>query len=263
MEISVRGTAQDGGVPHLGCSCPRCSLARSDPAAVRYPAALRVDAGQSLLVDASMDVRHQIGGGVDGVLLTHAHLGHLPGILQFGREVVDADELPVYCTDGLAEFVQTNQPFAELVSNGNVTLRPIDGDAAIDLPGGEIRPFTVPHRDEFHTGTLGIECRGERTLVYVPDIDVWDERTLSRVDAADVAVLDGTFWSDGEIPEQVDVPHPPVRDALDRLPLAGTAVYFTHLNHTNPLLDDDSPEYASLTEAGSNVVEPGETFDLG
>jgi pyrroloquinoline quinone biosynthesis protein B len=263
MEIRVLGTAQDGGVPHLGCRCPRCRGARSDPSSVRYPTALRVDAGRRLLVDASMDVRHQTVGDMDGVVLTHAHLGHLPGILQFGREVLDADGVPVYCTGGLAEFVRANQPFAALVANGNLTLRPVGSEAAIDLPKGEVRPFAVPHRDEFDTGTLGLEFRGEHRLVYVPDIDRWDNQTLSRVEAADVAVLDGTFWASEEIDGQEVVPHPPVRDALDDLPLAGTDVYFTHLNHTNPLLDDGSAEYETLVEAGADVVERGQTFGLG
>ena len=263
MEIRVLGTAQDGGVPHLGCRCPRCRRARSDPSAVRYPAALGVDAGRELLVDASMDLRHQTVGDVDGVVLTHAHLGHLPGVLQFGREVLDADTVPVYCTEGLAEFIRTNQPFSTLVSNGNLTLQPVDPGATIDLPTGELRPFAVPHRDEFATGTLGLEFRGGRRLVYVPDIDDWDEKTRSRVDAADVAVLDGTFWATKEIDGQAEVPHPPVRDAIEELPLAGTDVYFTHLNHTNPLLDGSSPEYETLVDAGGDVVERGLTFDLG
>jgi len=263
MEIHVRGTVQDGGIPHLGCRCPRCARARDDPGAVRYPAALGVDAGESLLVDASMDIRHQTVGDVDGVVVTHAHLGHLPGVLQFGREVLDADQLPLYCTPELAELVRTNQPFSALVADDNVSLRPVDAAAPIDLPGGEIRPFRVPHRDEFDTGTLGLELRGRRTLVYVPDIDEWDDRTVARIDAADVAVLDGTFWSTDEIADQADVPHPPVRAALDRLPLAGTDVYFTHLNHTNPLLDDGSAASETLTDAGAGVVDPGQRFDLG
>lgn len=263
MDVQVRGTVQDGGVPHLGCTCSRCSRARDDPTAVRYPAALRVDAGESLLVDASMDIRHQTVGDVDGVVVTHAHLGHLPGVLQFGREVLDADRLPVYCTPELAAFVRSNQPFAALVADDNVSLRPVDAGASIDLPDGEIRPFRVTHRDEFGTGTLGLELRGRRTLVYVPDIDEWDDRTLARVDAADVAVLDGTFWAADEIVDQADVPHPPVRAALDRLPLDGTDVYLTHLNHTNPLLDDGSAAYETLTDAGADVVDPGQRFDLG
>ncbi|GAB7095281.1 pyrroloquinoline quinone biosynthesis protein PqqB [Halolamina litorea] len=263
MEIHVRGTAQDGGVPHLGCSCSRCTDARSDRTAVRYPASLRVDAGQSLLVDASMDVRHQVVGDVDGVVFTHAHLGHFPGILQFGREVLDADALPVYCTEGLAEFVRTNQPFTKLVSNGNVDLTPVGADGTIDLPKGEVRPFPVPHRDEFGTGTLGLEFRGSRSLVYVPDIDDWDDRTLARIEAADIAVLDGTFWGTDEVSGQADVPHPPIEESLAALPLSETDVYFTHLNHTNPVLDADSPESATLREAGAGVVEPGQRFDLG
>jgi len=262
MEIHISGTAQDGGVPHLGCSCSQCRQARTDPAAVRYPASLRVDAGRSLLIDASMDVRHQIVGDVDGVVITHAHLGHLPGILQFGREVLDSDDVSLYCTDGLADFIRTNQPFAELVSNGNVRLRPLAPDGDINLPGGEVRPFTVTHRDEFGTETLGLEFRGERTLVYVPDIDDWDDQTLTRITESDVPVLDGTFWNAEEIPHQEDVPHPPIRDALTQLPLSATDVYFTHFNHTNPVLDVDSPEYDALVDAEARMVERGQCFDL-
>lgn len=219
-----------------------------------------------LLVDASMDVRHQVSDA-DAVLLTHAHVGHLPGLLQFGREVADADSLPVYCTEGLADLIRGNAPFSLLCDRGTIDLRVVaDGDV---LPVGgadeavtkrRVRVRQVPHRDELDTGTLAVSVEGDRTLRYVPDVDAWTADLVSWVGDADVALVDGTFWSDDELPRQADVPHPRVRESIRRLPGDGS-VRFTHLNHTNPVLDADSAERAAVEDAGFGVTHRGRTFE--
>lgn len=263
MRIEVVGTAQDGGVPHLGCTCTRCESARDDPTRTRYPASLLVDADERLLVDVPMDVRHQVRGPVDGIAVSHAHVGHFPGILQVGREVLDAEELPVYCTPELADVVRTDALLSRLVTERNVSLRPVTSGEAFGFGDGTIRPFAVPHRDELGTGTLGFAFEGARRLVYVPDVDRWTDELLARVGRADVALLDGTFWSADEIPDQGSVPHPPIRTALADLPTAETDVYFTHLNHTNPALSRDSTARETIAAAGAGVLERGRRFDLG
>jgi pyrroloquinoline quinone biosynthesis protein B len=280
MRVSVLGTAQDGGVPHLGCECARCERARTDPDAVRYPASIVVEGAMRILVAATMDVRHQVRD-VDAVVLTHAHVGHLPGLLQFGREVADADRLPVYCTAGLARLVRENDPFALLCEHDCIDLRVVeDGDtipvgrrrdprtgdagAGNAATGGDdadvLRVRRVAHRDELGTGTLAVSVVGDRTLSYVPDVDAWSPNLVSWVADADAALVDGTFWSDDELPRQAEVPHPRIEASLDRLP-GDDSVWFTHLNHTNPVLDPESEERATVERAGFGVAVRGQTFD--
>lgn len=259
MHARILGVAQDGGVPHLGCDCSRCAAAREDPSLVRYPASLLLDTGQRrVLVDATPDIRHHVTR-VDAVVLTHAHYGHLSGLLAFGRECVDADALPVYCTPELAAVLRENDPFARLVADGNVVLRPFD-HGGVTLNGLSVEPVPVPHRDELGTGTRAFRIEGERRLFYAPDLDHWTDPTVDEVAAADTALVDGTFFSDDELPRQEDVPHPRIEDSLTRLP-AGD-VRFLHCNHTNPVLDADSSERATVEDAGFTVAERGTALPL-
>lgn len=260
MHARILGVAQDGGVPHLGCDCDRCAAARANPDLVRYPASLCLHTGERrVLVDATPDIRHQVEQ-VDAVVLTHAHYGHLPGLLAFGRECVDADALPVHCTPELAALLRENEPFARLVADGNVDLQPFDGAVAFDDLA--VEPVRVPHRDELGAGTCGFRIVGDRRLFYAPDFDRWTDSTVREVARADTALVDGTFYSDGELGRQSEVPHPRVEASIRRLRGTGTDVRFIHCNHTNPILDADSPERAAVEQAGFAVAEREATVSL-
>src|ERR1700736_2505721 len=92
VEAIVLGVAQDGGVPHLGCSQDLCRRARRDPALRRSVASLGLidsSAGKRFVIDATPDFGIQVdrlGGMPDAILLTHAHIGHYLGLAQLGRE---------------------------------------------------------------------------------------------------------------------------------------------------------------------------------
>src|SRR5262249_61577752 len=95
---------------------------------------------------------------------------------------------------------------------------------------------------------------GERTLLYIPDIDSWEpikDALSGWLQKSDVALLDGTFYSGDELPgrNMKLVPHPQVQQSIEffkSLPPFHCQIYFTHLNHTNPLLDPDSNEKKTL-----------------
>src|SRR6266536_3532869 len=102
VQAVVLGIAQDGGVPHLGCRQKLCVEARRDPSKRRTAASLGlVDAraGKRFVIDATPDFAMQVerlGGLPDGILLTHAHVGHYLGLAQLGREVANTRSMPLH-----------------------------------------------------------------------------------------------------------------------------------------------------------------------
>jgi pyrroloquinoline quinone biosynthesis protein B len=276
-EAIVLGIAQDGGVPHLGCRQPLCVEARRDPSKRRRVASLGlVDpaAGKRFLIDATPDFPEQVerlGGLPDAILLTHAHIGHYLGLAQLGREVLDAKNLPVYCTASMARFLRENKPWSRLVERGNVAIREIE--AGKEFPLTETLHATairVPHRDE-DSDTVAYLVRGpRRRVLWLPDIDRWDKWDRNLADfAADADLtmfLDGTFFSSDEIPGRAieDIPHPLVPATMDLLSRGGppkAAVRFVHLNHTNRLYWD-AAEVQRVEARGFAVAREGERIGL-
>ena len=108
-----------------------------------------VDAKPSVfLIDATPDIREQLdalrdvrpGPGdrvdrapLDGVLLTHAHLGHYTGLSFFGFEAVHTHDLPVYCSPSMAGYLRDNGPWSQLVELENIELREVQQEEPFAL----------------------------------------------------------------------------------------------------------------------------------
>jgi pyrroloquinoline quinone biosynthesis protein B len=282
VRVVVLGIAQDGGVPHIGCQQAFCVRARRDCTLRRRVASLGVideESAARFLIDATPDLPAQVDAlpgapadrrrPLDGILLTHAHIGHYTGLMYLGREALAASAVPVYATPRMAAFLRGNAPWSLLLSEGRIELREVEPGRAVTLtPRLIMTAFTVPHRDEL-SDTVGFRLRGPaRTLVYIPDIDKWekwDRRLEDEVAAADLALLDGTFYDAGEIPgrSQRDIPHPLVPETMDRLaaPALARRVLFIHLNHTNRLLWDGAARRV-LERRGFRVAREGQVERL-
>jgi pyrroloquinoline quinone biosynthesis protein B len=276
-EAVVLGIAQDGGVPHAGCHQALCIEARRDPAKRRLVASLGlVDAaaGKRFLIDATPDFAEQmerLGGLPDGVLLTHAHIGHYLGLAQLGREVLGARGVPVYCTPSMAKFLRENRPWSRLVALENIAIREIRIDEEFALtPSLHVTAIRVPHRDE-DSDTVAFLVRGlSRRLLWLPDIDKWEkwDRTLPEFlrDPKTIAFVDGTFFSADEIPGRsiAQIPHPLVPETVARLagePATAGRIFFVHLNHTNRLLWDQKA-LEELEGKGIGVAKEGQRIRL-
>lgn len=283
VRARVLGIAQDGGLPHLGCRRTCCAAARLDPARARRVASLGIfssSSGRAVLVDATPDIRSQAedlieasgaepepGRLLDGILITHAHVGHYTGLLHLGREAMATRAQPVLATPRTCEFLRSNKPWSRLVEWGHVELRALRPSEPVDLGGGlRITPLGVPHRDE-DSDTVGyLLDGGSRRLLYVPDTDAWERwpRSLESILAdVDVAILDGTFFDGGEVPgrDPAEIPHPLIRRTMDRLGDRSTSngprILFTHLNHTNPALDARSVAAGEILRRGYEVAVEG------
>jgi pyrroloquinoline quinone biosynthesis protein B len=294
--VLVLGTAQDGGIPHLGAHAAADEAARRDPSLARTAASLLVvdpATARRWLIDATPDVARQLEAAaaaappravaegrapiLDGVFLTHAHVGHYLGLAWFGREIYGADRLPVHGSARMVDLLARNAPWELLVRLGHVELHTLAPGRVVELaPGLTITPFLVPHREEY-TDTFGFEIRGPgRALLYVPDIDKWERWTAENggpVEAAlarvDVALLDATFFADGEIPGRslAEIPHPFVVESIARfarLPESERRkIAFTHLNHSNRAALPDSEERRAIEAAGLRVAAEMERIELG
>jgi pyrroloquinoline quinone biosynthesis protein B len=265
--VVVLGSAQDGGLPQLACRDELCARARREPERRRLVASLLlVDprSGKRWLVDATPDLPEQVelaerfaprrrGAGrpalFEGVFLTHAHFGHYSGLGYLGREVYGSASTAVHGSASTAvhgsrrmcAFLASNGPWDLLVEAGHIALQELHPGRAVELALDlRLRPFLVPHRDEY-TDTLGFVIEGpERSLVYVPDVDKWprlEPPIEERIAACDYALLDGSFFDAGELSgrSMAEIPHPFVVESLGRFaPLSAAErakVHFTPMLH--------------------------------
>ena len=286
--VMVLGTAQDGGFPQIGCAKKCCAAATADPSKAIMVSSLMIrSAKRRWLVDATPDLPQQIAlagpskaeaeGGkrprlIDGIFLTHAHMGHYTGLMHLGREAYSHPQIPVYCTERMSAFLWQNGPWDLLVKNKNIKPFPIPADRPYPLDAQvTVTPFSVPHREEY-TDTYGYIIRGpKKAVLFIPDIDKWEKwstRIEDKIAQVDYALLDGTFFAEGEIPGRAmsEIPHPFIEESLARfapLPKSERAkVIFIHLNHSNPALDPQSDAVKRIEAAGMRVARQGEVFEL-
>ena len=120
---------------------------------------------------------------------------------------------------------------------------------------------------------LILESSAGGRLAYMPAVPAIDESLLERLESVDLVLFDGTFWSDDELirvqgsgATAREMGHVPVSGRDGSLcQLAGLRrprKVFIHVNNTNPMLDESSPEYRDVRAAGWEVAEDGWSFDL-
>lgn len=282
----VLGIAQDAGYPSAGCNQQCCAPAWENPNLRRNVASLAIvdpQANQRWMLDCTPDFKQQLHlldtiaptsttPGLDGILLTHAHIGHYTGLMQLGREVLGAQRVPVHVMPRLRSFLENNAPWGQLASLGNIALNNMAEGSPVQL-GTQVQltPFLVPHRGKF-SETVGFRIEGpSRSVIYIPDIDGWDnlEPGIEQLIASvDTAYLDGTFFSASELPGRniSEIPHPTISSSIERfasLPDPGRGkVRFLHLNHTNPALNATSDAATAIAKAGHQLAVEGERFGL-
>ena len=278
VEAVVLGIAQDGGVPHLGCWQELCVQARRDRSKRKLVASLGVidsTAGRRFIVDATPDFAEQVdslGGLPDGILLTHAHVGHYLGLAHLGREILGAKRMPVYCTPSMARFLRENGPWKRLVGLENIEIHEVAPGVEFELtPSLRATPIQVPHRDEDSDTVAYLITGPTRRLLWLPDIDKWekwDRRIEDLVrESSLLAFVDGTFFSADEIPGRSirDIPHPLVPETVARFggtaPALPARVFFVHLNHTNRLLWDPAAR-RELERKGFGIAGERMRFSL-
>lgn len=289
--VAVLGVAQDAGYPQIGCEKTCCRLAWGDPSERKFVSCVAVVdkiSGQRFIFDCTPDFKQQLQllnqltegkpkNLIDGIFLTHGHIGHYTGLVHLGKEAFGANGVPVYGTPRMNQFLTTNGPWSQLVKLNNIELKSLETDKAVKLNERlTVTAFQVPHRDEF-TDTVGFKIASKtKSVVYLPDIDKWSKWSRSVEDVirdTDVALLDGSFFADGELPnrDMASIPHPFIEESIGRFaslePELRKRIRFIHLNHTNPAIQNNGDPKVNaaarqIEQAGMGLAKQGSTISL-
>lgn len=286
VQVIVLGTIQDGGSPHIGCTKDCCKDLFIHPDAHRKVVSLGIidaDNKQTWLFEATPDMPAQAKmlkreSGFqqqempDGIFVTHAHIGHYSGLMYLGKEALNSKSIPVYTMPRMLDFLSNNQPWKQLITMSNITLKPLANEEAVVL-NNHIRvvPIIVPHRDEL-SETVGYHIEGpNKKLLFIPDINkwaLWNKDIAHEIESVDYAFVDGTFYSGDEIKTRnlAEIPHPFIIETmklLASLPATEKAkVHFIHFNHTNPVINPKSPQAVTVLKNGFRLARFGQRVNL-
>jgi len=284
FSINILGTIQDGGSPHIGCNKKCCKLLSQEEKNKRLVSSLGlvdIENDNFFLFDATPDIEKQIRLlnknfnkqlKLEGIFLTHAHIGHYSGLMYLGKEALGANKVNVFAMQRMSNFLKANGPWSQLVDDQNILIKKMTENKNIILNKNiSVLPIIVPHRDEF-SETVGFYIKGiNKTALFLPDIDKWNKwnRSLIKVlKEVDFAFIDATFYDNKEINNRniSEIPHPFVIETMDLLKDLSISerkkIYLIHLNHTNPLLDNSSQEYKKVINFGFNIAQIGMSFYL-
>ena len=287
----VLGSAAGGGFPQWNCCCPVCRLAwAGDPRVkprTQASIAVSADGERWLLLNASPDLRAQISATpalhpkanrraspIAAVILTGAEIDQTAGLLTL-RERQPFRLLATAATHG---FVAGNPMFSALQPDLVPRLTIAPGERFAPLPGIEAELFAVPGKVPLYLegdlskdeadANVGVELRaGTARLIYVPGAAAAPVPVQDRLARADVVLFDGTLYRDDEMiligtGEKTGrrMGHMPIDGPDGTLAtltgLSGRRLLI-HINNTNPVLIEGSPERAHVTAAGWEVAEDG------
>lgn len=275
--IVILGVAQDAGAPQIGCTKKCCKDLFDHPENWEKVVSLGVIdpiAEKKYLIEATPDIKAQLRNLTnhapfnqsdipDGIFITHAHMGHYTGLMQLGKEAINARNVPSYVMPRLKNYLTNDGPWSQLVSNQNIDLQGLSPDRKVETtPNIKIEPFIVPHRDEY-SETVGFKIYGpNKTAMFIPDIDKWSKwqrDIISEMASVDYAILDATFYDGEEINNRdiSQIPHPFIIESMvlfDVLPIEErNKIYFIHFNHTNPALKKESHQAKLIESKGYHI----------
>jgi pyrroloquinoline quinone biosynthesis protein B len=256
--------------------------------------AVSADGAGWVLFNASPDILQQIKAspflqpnralrdtGIVAVVLIDAQIDHTTGLLML-RE---GKPLEIYCTDMVREDLASGNPLFNILGHFcGVNWRQVKADgSSFTIPGAPGLRFSAmplkskappysPHRDDPHDGdNIGVvieDARSGCTLFYAPGLAEMEPHLVSRMKAADCLLVDGTFWTDDEM-VSLGVSSKRAREighlaqtgedgmiaALERF--SKPRKVLIHINNTNPILDEDSPQRAELAAHRIEVAWDG------
>ena len=225
--------------------------------------------------------------GIRTVVLMDAQIDHTTGLLMLREH---AAPLRVACTDAVAEDLSSGNPLMNVLDHycgvDRLTISPGEPFGVDGVEGIELRPIALtsnappysPHRDAPVPGdTLGVtlvDTASGRRLFYAPGLGEIEPEVEAAMRDADAVLVDGTLWSDDEMiatgassrtgrqmGHLAQSGPGGMIEVLDALP-GTTRRVLIHINNTNPVLDEDSEERATLAARGIEVAHDGMEIEL-
>ena len=257
--------------------------------------AVSADGVDWVLFNASPDVLTQIQSfpalqparairdtGIRAIVLMDGQIDHTTGLLML-RE---GKPLEIWCTDMVREDLTTGNPLFNILGHycgvnwnrvptapgSTFTVEGIQYLHFAPVPLKSKAPPYSPHRDNPHEGdNIGMRITDSRTgknVFYAPGLGEIEPHLEPLLKEADAVMVDGTFWTDDEMirmgiskKRARDIGHLPQSGDGGMIsvlkPLAASRKILIHINNTNPILDEDSPERAELSRAGIEVAYDG------
>ena len=253
-----------------------------------------------VLVNASPDILSQIkafpalqparavrDSAICAVLLMDAQLDHVTGLLMLRER---GTPLPLFATHQVFEDLGSGLPLLNVLQHYcGIERHPVlpDGSGFRIAPlhqtdfqaiaiDSKAPPYS-PHRNDPHVGdNIGLkmtDTRSGKSILYVPGLGAISPAVLAALRSADVVLVDGTFWTEDEMitlglskKSATEMGHLPqsgaggMIDVLDALPAARKILI--HINNSNPILREDSPERAILADHGIEIAFDGMEIEI-
>jgi pyrroloquinoline quinone biosynthesis protein B len=297
MRVRLLGTAAGGALPQWNCNCDNCQAVRASAADIKPRTqscvALSSDEKNWFLINASPDLRLQIesfpplwpptnsprGSNIAGVLLTNADLDHTLGLFQL-RE---GRRLSIHATPSVQNALCDGLNLDKVLRsyNGIEWHRPPTEPTPLLDSGLSYCMFAVPGKppryrpdaDPSPGDAIGYRIIDQKTggrLVAIPDIAAINEQIVRQMRDADVLLFDGTFYDDDELqrtcpdaPSASEMGHVLINASLPHLSsLSAVRRVYVHINNTNPMLRENSPQRSAVEAAGIIVGEDAMEFTL-
>ena len=294
LRALVLGSGAGGGVPQWNCNCRVCQLAWSGDKRVRprtqVGVALSVDGAHWVLLNASIDLRQQIlatpalhpksagrHSPIGAIVLTNAEVNSSAGLLALRER----QPFVLFGTQATLDAIGANRIF-DVVDRAVAPRRAVRlGEPFEPLPGVRLELFAIPGKvplwleegnvttDDIGEGTVcvAVEAAGKK-LVYAPGCAHVTEDLNARIANADVLFFDGTLFADDEMIANGlgdktgrRMGHMPVSGPEGTLESLARHMHvrriLIHINNSNPILIEGSPEEAKVKAAGWEIAFDG------
>jgi pyrroloquinoline quinone biosynthesis protein B len=284
VRVRVLGSAAGGGFPQWNCHCGTCEAARTGVRArsrSQSSLAIRGDDGPWFLVNASPDARQQLetltpahvdgvrAPPIAGVLLTDAEIDHTAGLLLL-RE--STSPVRVFGHAGVERALR-DTVVRMLERFCGVDWHTLEPGRARALDGSSLLVELFAVSGDQSSGFVLRDRASGGVVTYVPGLARLDDGVLARFATCDLVLVDGTFWRDDEL-ARLGISNRSARD-MGHLPLSGPGgtlealgelerprKVLVHINNTNPILLEDSPERQEVLRAGVEVAYDGLEVEL-
>ncbi len=297
MKVRVLGSGAGGGFPQWNCNCDNCAGFRNGTlrgqARTQSSIAVSGNGTDWLLINASPDIasqlqawpegqpgRHKRDTAIQAVMLMDSQIDHTTGLLSL-RE---GQRLPLYCSSQVREDLNKGFPLEPMLEfYCGLEHRAIDPDgkpfSVPEVPGLSVEPVPIPgkappyspHRNDPHLGdNIAVrisDLNSGSSVFYAPGMGGYTEQVREAMTQSDCLMVDGTFWREDEMlwrgvgdKHAADMGHLPQSGAGGMIELLADFPQrkcLIHINNTNPILDEDSAERATLTAAGIEVCHDG------